>query len=249
MHHIVLWKWKQENTRHAYNAEHVNTIARMLRRHIKTTEARVICITDDPAGVFDAKTYPLWNDAAHLTNASGQHLPSCYRRLRLYDPEAQRLLGIRAGDRIVSLDLDSLIVGNIDQILNTPGRFVGWELRAQYHPRVFNGSFQMFTAGDLAHIWNKFDPNRSPIEASDARFKGSDQAWLSFNLVKEPYGVGLTWPEVSSYPLSNRITGCVDYRTRIIFFHGSAKPWYPETFAASPWVQRHWNADKEPAGV
>ena len=104
-------------------------------------------------------------------------------------------------------------------------------------------------AGDLAHIWNKFDPDRSPIEASDARFKGSDQAWLSFNLVKEPYGVGLTWPEVSSYPLSNRITGCVDYRTRIIFFHGSAKPWYPETFAASPWVQRHWNADKEPAGV
>lgn len=242
MHTICLWKWKQENSAHAYTAEHVNAMARMLRKHIQLVRYRIVCITDDPAGITECATFPLWKDAAMVDNASGRHLSSCYRRLRLYDPQIQSKLGIKRGDRVVSIDLDTLVVGSLDTILSTTGLYVGWELRGTYHPKVFNGSFQMFTAGELDYIWLDFDPSRSPYVASDAGYKGSDQAWLSYNLARNPYSVSIKYPEFSSYPLNNRISGQVDFRTRLIFFHGSQKPWYESTLAASPFVERHWNA-------
>jgi hypothetical protein len=106
---------------------------------------------------------------------------------------------------------------------------------------VFNGSFQMFSGGDLDFIWYDFNPNRSPHVAADAGFRGSDQAWLSMQLVNRDYSVGLSYPDVSSYPLNNRISGHLDFQTRIVFFHGSQKPWQPSTHALSPWVARRWD--------
>lgn len=237
---VVLWKWDQPGFRMSYTAEHVNVMCSMIRRNLNGTPHRIICITDNNDGITECETAHLWRDLDDTPNRSGRHLPSCYRRLKLYDPKTQKDLGIDKGDRILGLDLDSLITGPLREIVKTEGRYVGWQLAGHEHPFVFNGSFQMFDAGDLEHIWKDFDPKVSPWTASNAGFRGSDQAWLSYNLVGKEGSVGLEWPEVASYPLQNRIQGVLKTETRIVFFHGSEKPWTPNAIFNTPWIERYW---------
>lgn len=240
VYNIVLWKWTQENMVGAYCAEYVNIMVNMLERNLLDMNYRIICVTDDANGVV-AETYPLWRDGESLSNPSGpSRLPSCYRRLKLYDPETQRAMGIRPGERIVSIDLDSVICGHLGEVLGTGGRFVGWQLAGAIHPRVFNGSFQMFTAGDLSHIWSLFDPNNSPRVAKEAGFAGSDQAWLSFNLSDKDGSSHAPYPALASYPLHCVQMSQFKREHRIVFFHGNKKPWSPVAQAASPWIRRYW---------
>jgi hypothetical protein len=149
-------------------------------------------------------------------------------------------MGIDKGDRIMGIDLDSLITGDLRPVVQTAGLFVGWHLMRADKKFVFNGSLQMFTAGTLQEIWSEFDPTRSPKQAFNAGFKGSDQSWLSYMLCDKPGSVGLIYPMVSSYPLQNRIMQELKAATKIIFFHGSLKPWDPQARLNSRWIDRYW---------
>jgi hypothetical protein len=240
MYNIIIWKWAQPNAREVYTSEHVNTFCRMIARNLVGVRYRIICVTDDPKGIDRCETFPLWGDCDGLPNATNPRLPSCYRRLKIYDPDQQRALLIQNGQRIVSIDLDTLVTGQLGPLLKRSERFVGWALPGAHHPKVFNGSFQMFTAGDLAEIWRDFNPNVSPAEAYEARFLGSDQSWLSYRLVNKPGCDGLIYPEVASYPNHVRQLAVLKKETKIIFFHGTRKPWHPTTRRQTPWVDRYW---------
>lgn len=240
VYNIVLWKWQQENMPNAYSPEYVNIMQDMLERNLHDVNYRIICVTDDDIGVV-CDTYPLWKDCGELLNPSGpSRLPSCFRRLRLYDHETQKDMGIKKGERIVSIDLDTVVCGPLRDMLAIEGRFVGWQLVGQAHPRVFNGSFQMFTAGDLQHIWSDFDPRKSPRVAREAGFFGSDQAWLSYNLVDKEGSNHIPYPVLASYPLHCVHMSQFKREHRLVFFHGKRKPWSPEAQAASPWIGRNW---------
>lgn len=239
MLHVVMWKWHQVGVREGYTAEHVNLMTGMLRYALGKTPYRAVCVTDERGGI-DCETFPLWDDCNNLANASRRDLPSCYRRLRLYDPETQREMGIHKGDRVLSIDLDTLLTGDIQAIVARQDRFLGWGMRGPVHPLVFNGSFQMFWAGDLSELWTTFDPHTSPKEANKAGYFGSDQSWLSYKLVGKEGCTGLDYPLVASYPNNVRQLALLDKRTRIIFFHGRRKPWHQAALAESPWIKRYW---------
>lgn len=239
MLHVITWKWQQKSMPGAYIAHYVNVMDAMLERNMGGVHYRHLCITDDDYGV-KCNTFPLWTDHSQLTNASKATLPSCYRRLKLFDPMTQAQLGINPGDRIVSLDLDSVITGSLKSLMQREERFISWAQRGTYWPLVFNGSFFMFTAGDLAHIWHDFDPQHSPTLANRRGFMGSDQAWLSMNLVNQKGSVGIEFPLFASYPKAIRQLNHLQHDTRIIFFHGRRKPWHEETQRETPWLKRYW---------
>lgn len=244
--HVVLWKWSQPNPMTEYEPQHVNVMANMLTRNLEGIDHRIICVTDNAGGIMNCETFPLWPDAGNLKNATKFYLPSCYRRLKLYDPETQADMGISKGDRIMSIDLDTLITGPLHDLIAIEGRFVGWELKGTHRPKVFNGSLQMFTAGDLAHIWKDFDPATSPAAAARAGYLGSDQSWLSMKLIDQEGSVGLKPPLVSSYPLNVRLPlmcdskARIDPKTRLIFYHGRIKPWSDEARKETGLTQRYW---------
>src|SRR5687767_9394851 len=125
MLHVVLWKWTQPDSREPYTVEHANVMARMVRRNLPNTLHRIILITDDAWGVDEAaidRAYPLWKDHDNLANATKRNLPSCYRRLKLYDPATQTDLGIAPGDRILGIDLDTIILHPLDHMLAAADR-------------------------------------------------------------------------------------------------------------------------------
>lgn len=237
---VVLWKWEQPGANRVYLPEHVNVMCSMLRRNLHRVPHRIVCVTDDPSGITECETAPLWSDMNQTPNATGRHLPSCYRRLKLYDAATQKDIGIDRGDRIMGIDIDTLITNDLRPVIETEGKFVGWHLQRQDGKYVFNGSLQMFTAGTLQEIWSEFDPKTSPKEAFEHGFKGSDQSWLSYKLCDKPDSVGLVYPLVSSYPLQNRMRAELKAATSIIFFHGSQKPWDKAARSATRWIDRYW---------
>ena len=233
MLHVVTFKWNSAGYRVKYQPEHVNVLEAMVKRHYHG-ELRFLCVTDDPAGV-SGETAPLWSDCAGLANASGRQLPSCYRRLKLFDPETQRDLGMRPGDRLVSLDLDTVCLGNLNALWDRDDEFIGWALPGTHHRRVFNGSMWLLRFGGEAHVWREFDPETSPSEAKAAQFLGSDQSWISYRLQGRP-----GWTEadgVYSFPQSLRSALEVPEAARVVMFHGFRKPWMP---GMPEWVRNHY---------
>lgn len=234
---FVCWKWAS-GYRHVYTAEHVNVMRAMVARHYKKPH-RFVCITDDPTGV-EAETFPLWEDCSKLTNASGEHLPSCYRRLKIFDPATQAAMGIEPGTRIVSLDLDTVICGDLTPLVDRGEEFVGWALKGTYHPRVFNGSMFLLEAGKVAEVWADFDPESSPAVAAAAKFRGSDQSWLSYRVGVDRPG----WTKANgivSYALDlRRSPDHLPTGARVVMFHGHMKPWHLHHVGRPAWVREHW---------
>lgn len=246
MLNFVCWKWRQTSVSGEYTSLYVNTLVAALRKHCMMPH-RVICVTDDPVGV-GCPTFPLWNDYADLANMSGVTLPSCYRRLKIFDPETLTQMGIPMGERVVSIDLDAVLMREIGSLFTKPERFVGWHVFGTRRRTVLNGSLFMFHAGDLAETWDDFkqDPTRWRNEARQANFLGSDQAYLSLRFIDKPDTGKWTNDKdgVLSYYRDIKIRRVLPKDARIVFFPGRLKPWSAEARKVTPWISHYVRYDQ-----
>lgn len=231
---VICWKWRPVNGyRSKFGPETVNTLRRMVRRHYPSPH-RFICVTDEPNGLdTDVEVLPLWNDFANVPSPHGGKQPSCYRRLKAFSAEAVEWFG----PRFVSLDLDTVIVGDLRPLFDRPEDFLVW---GETHPRSFyNGSMWMMTAGARRQVFEDFDPVKSPRMAKAAGRFGSDQGWLSYRL-----GPGeATWGRqdgVYSFRvhLQNGAVPLPD-NARIVMFHGHQDPWSPRSKGID-WIREHY---------
>lgn len=238
---FVCWKWKAEKYRETFTAEHVNIWARSLLRNLHGAPARLVCVTDDPVGV-EIETFPLWGDYSMLHNPSGRHLPSCYRRLRLFSSEMHRQMGISENSPVAWSDLDVVFVDDVRPIFyDRHEPFVGWKGIGAYRDAVFNGTFVLFRAGRVDHLWEEFDPVRTPQICNAAKYFGSDQAWLSYRMAEHSPGWGVA-DGVFSFSRDVKPLRSIKLppRARVVSFNGKWKPWDKEVQARHPWIKDHW---------
>jgi len=233
---FVTWLWKPPvGYRSAFAAEHVNVLANMIDRHY-TAPHRILCVTDLPKGIDPrVQIVSAWNDYAELGSPHGgiNKNPSCYRRLRAFHPDIGKVFG----RRFVSLDLDTVITGDLVPLFDRPEDFVIW---GETNPKSwYNGSLWMLTAGARPQVWTDFNPRRSPHDAKRAGRFGSDQGWISHCLGKGE----ATWSVadgVYSYrvhlkPKGNQLPA----NARIVNCHGEHDPWDAE-MQRIPWVKEHY---------
>ncbi len=238
MLNVVTFKWKPyPGYRSQFGPEAVNTLAAMVARHY-SGEHRVLCITDDPAGIDSSiDTMALWDDLADVPNPSGPNRnPSCYRRLKLFAPEMRDLIG----ERIVCLDLDVVITGNLDPLWDRADDFICWgDTRRDNH---YNGSMFLLRAGTRTAVWKGFDPLTSPATARAAGYFGSDQGWLSYKLGPGEH----RWTKRDGvYSFRNHIDrdgGRLPRDARIVFFHGHVDPWDKDAQRLG-WVKEHYTRE------
>lgn len=238
---FVCWKWRDPTYRTRFHPVFVNIFAAMLARHYRAPH-RLICVTDDPVDV-QCETFPLWKDHGKLRNPSGACLPSCYRRLKLFDVATTRAMGIEDDERVVSMDLDVVMISDLVPLFETEVDFQGWKGIGSWRPVVYNGSLSMFRAGRLQKLWDEFDPVQSPKQTREAKYFGSDQAWISYRM----NGTAPGWDRPEGVYSYARDVHPIDGKplpanARLIFFNGKRKPWERQTQRSAPWIARHWRA-------
>lgn len=237
---VVTFKWTSFGYRSVFTGETVNAVRRMVARHYPHPH-RFVCVTDDPAGVGrDVEIVPLWQDFAHVPSPHGGRNPSCYRRLRIFHPDA----GQWFGDRFVTIDLDTVIVGDLSPLWHRSEDIVLW---GDTNPTTYyNGSMILLAAGARPQVWTEFDPVTSPALAKAAGQFGSDQAWISYRLGR---GEAM-WTQadgVVSYRKHIRPRGNeLPSGARVVMFHGEHNPW-DLGLRRVPWIRDHYYAEQEVA--
>jgi hypothetical protein len=231
---FVTWKWKPKpGYRSTFTGAHVNTMARMIGRNYQHPH-RVICITDDATGI-DASIgiVPLWSDHANLPSPHGPRNPSCYVRLKMFSREAADFIG----PRFLSIDLDTVITGDLAPIVHRQEEIV---LFADTNPTTYyNGGLILMTAGSRAKVWDTFDPVKSPIESRRQRQWGSDQGHISACLGPNEAKWG---PKDGVYSYRCHVTpqrGRLPDNAALVSFHGAHDPWGPEAQRLD-WVRNHY---------
>lgn len=232
---VICWRWPpRPGYRSKFGPETVNILRRMVARHYPEPH-RFVCVTDDRKGLDPAvEVLPAWNDFATLQSPAGPSNPSCYRRLRMFHPEAEQWFG----PRFVSLDLDVVITGDLRPLWQRPEPFVIW---GDSNPRTFyNGSMILMSAGARAKVWTTFDPVRSPKLSRAAGHFGSDQGWISHCLGKgEPKWTTADGVYSYRYQIIQRLGGTLPSNARVIVFHGKPDPWDSEP-QRREWVRANW---------
>lgn len=234
---VATFKWRPPpGYRSKFPASTVNTLKNMVARNYPHPH-QFICVTDDPAGLDgDVFVEPIWSDYASVPNPSGSHNPSCYRRLKIFDPAIEDVLG----PRFVTLDLDTVVVGDLSPLWNRDDDVVFWGDTA---PKTwYNGSMILMSAGARPQVWTEFDPKISPMLAKRSGNFGSDQGWIGYKL-----GPGeKTWGKedgVYSYRVhiyNSPLRGRLPPNARIVFFHGKNDPWDPVIARRHDWIQEHY---------
>lgn len=225
---IVTWLWKGNR---AYQPSHVNVLASMFRRHL-SIDHRFVCISDVSEG-FDSpiEVMPIPTSAeqlGQLRTPEGKHFPSCYRRLWMFSREAECL-----GGRVLLIDIDAVVTGNIDHLFDAKDSFVGWRPEARWGTgNRLAGGMYLLTPGSRSDVFERFKGARSITEARIRGYRGSDQAWISYQLGRN----AVVWPKQSGIYSVRDFQGDLPSDACVVHFNGKAKPWDSK----SGWVLEHW---------
>lgn len=147
-----------------YTPDYVARLAGMVRRSLGRKPHRIVCLTDQPEAM------PAGVDAIKITLPPG--LFGWWAKLELFNP-AHNWRG-----RILYLDLDVLVVGDLALIGDYPAWFALVPDAGNFQPRnglrvvkAYNSSVMTWTAGAGDDIWSAWSPAVAEI------FWG-DQDWI-----------------------------------------------------------------------
>lgn len=198
-----------------YSAEYVNILFDMVARNLPDGfPGKFVCFTDDSAGL--------------ATNISIEKLPpginGWWNKLALFRKEA-----FPKGNRILYFDLDTIIVGQLDELVKYSGKF--GILKDFFKPTQYGSAVMMWTAGEHTQIWNRWILEGRP-ELPDG-----DQEWIQIVVEDVDYFQDLYPGAICSYKLN-----CQPYPprgTKVVCLHGNPKPHE----AKDKWIADVWKID------
>jgi len=238
MLHVVTWKW---GTR--FGPEYANRLRYGLDRHLRVPFLFHV-ITDDAAGLeLDNRSvvHPMYTDHAEMR--AGKY--ACFRRLRMFEKGMAEVIG----PRILHLDMDCVITGDVTPLFDRPEPLVIFSQGARGNGRVtYNPSMVLMDAGVLDDMWVKFHarPKETHAAAVSQGWSCSDMSIVNDYLHKNRKTVTpATWEEndmVQAYWRGNRAKDWgLRENTRIVLFYGRWNPGDADVTAQSPWVTEHWH--------
>lgn len=238
---VVTFKWETPGYRSKFTAVHVNTMRSMIARNYPHP-FRFHIVTDRPHDFYDAGciVHELWDDHKDLPSPHGGNNPSCYRRLKLWSPWAVESFG----PRILQIDLDMVITGDVSSLWNRPEDVVMW--KDNLNPTSpYNGAMQLFSPLTRPQVWRDFDPVKSPAKALARQYWGSDQGWLALALGPDEArwtsaDGALSWRvhckqnTKAAHRLNPDCVPLLPDGAKVVNFHGHEDPW--DLRAVVPWI-------------
>lgn len=200
-----------------YGPEYVNRLRNSLGRHA-TQDFRFMCFTDSGEGIDPAiEQWPI-----------PYSLRGWWCKIPLFAPPQC----IENG-QIVAIDLDVVVVGNIDWLLDWRGDFM---VMGTNSPKYYNGSLWSLRPGACTHVWENFI--HSGAEAMRTHY--SDQEWISEQVPGAPTVQELFPGKVLGYntDYANKPEPKFNGGASIYVFHGFPKP--SEAAKTVDWVRENW---------
>lgn len=208
MINIVCVKWGTK-----YGAEYVNILFDMVNRNLTVGgDRRFICFTDDPTGI----------DATIQVRALPGDLEGWWNKLYLFKEGV-----FDEGDKVIYLDLDTVITGDMDKIIAYEGNFA--ILQDFYRPEGLQSSVMLWKAQKNTFIWDNWDAAGRP------KTPGGDQLWIEScrpfptDILQEIFPMAFV-----SYKVHCRTR--LPKNVSVVVFHGEPRPHEAE----EEWVKLIW---------
>ena len=232
---VVTYLWgADENSKFPqYRADDARLLQRQVARHLPM-EHEFVVVTDRPEAFADdsaIRAVPIdWT--THVQN-------TCYVRLFTFSPRAREVLG----ERVLQLDLDTVIVGDLRPIVNRDEDLVLWRNPRKWmltYPEVgyakklswFNGAIMLHSPGTWGVIWANFKPD--DLWAKDDQWMISDYAGKDNPYWDESHGVYRIGcarrPSIWAWE-------SLPDGARIVTFASDYKPWTPEVLETNAWIE------------
>jgi len=219
---VVTWIWGDK-----YGEHYVRRLRDGVARNLKQPH-RFIVVSDRLDRPLIAKQKIYWDRDEEL-----RKIPGCLCRLRMFDRDWQYWAGFEEGDRIVSIDLDAVITGPLDDLFDRDEFTILSNVNTT-NPCPYNGSVFMWRAGTHADVWTDFSLDavkRVPFHAFP-----DDQGWFWHKIPKARefgpatgvYGFKKKgWPSGDALPANAKIVAFPGWRD-------------PEKFVHLDWIKEHW---------
>lgn len=247
----VIWKWHSHRPDWIeYSSDAVNHLANQVHRFVGV-EHKVFCITDDAAGL-DNSIEPIPLKEMHcplpVFNKYSHRLHSAYRRLKIFDPVVAKFFG----NRILQLDIDMVIAGDISHITTRAEPFLIWKCYSHgKNCMALNPSFILFDVGakTAVNIWKKYciSPHSVAKKAYDAGWTGTEQAVIGF-LTRDNEPQTLDERD-GIYSFRDNPKECAGDElapeVKVVSFHGGSRdfiynPADPELQRQCKWLDKVW---------
>lgn len=239
-----LWVDPARQRSYQFTGQDVRIWKNMVERNLSIPH-RIVCVTHRPDLVSDfIETIPIDPE---------KHVPGlCTVKL-----QAHKVGGIgKEGDRVLLMDIDCVVTGNLDRIVDRPENSVWWRnpnFEIGGRRGFIQGSMQLFTVGKTEHLWADFKPLSTPAWLN-RRFGGGEQAWISerLNLCYPEPGWSWNvahWTEADGvYGAGRLVNGQMGAGVQselpanacIVFTPGDRSPSQPEMQATHPWIREHY---------
>ena len=255
---VATYLWRDEtrdNRGYTCGPDHVVALRDMVDKNISVPYT--FCCGLGP-GADEWAVHLEEHSVSHFSMDFSKHAPgTVYARLMQHRPNLQDWLDLNMVDaphitRVLSLDIDLVVTGNIDHIVNRPEDIVLW--RNPNHGRpgraFYQSSVQLFTPGARPQLYDLFDPRTQRLPNGldiNWRFGGKEQAWISelldwdeafFDSSHGVYGAGRLG--------GSGVQSALPRNACIVSFPGSRAPWQYEVQEKHPWLKDHYPFVEEP---
>jgi hypothetical protein len=202
----------QVNNYQGRGIEYANRLADQVRANL-TVRHRIHCITDEAASeYYRVRCHP--HDKA---------LPGWWQKIRLFHPGL-----FKDGERMLFLDLDTIIVRNIDFLAEFSSDFA--ILHDFWRPAGLGPAVMLWRAGYGGEIWQSFVDAGMPMK--DPR---GDQWWLEQHFTRRPPILQELYPDAFvSY--KTHATQGIPREAHVVCFHGKPRP-----HECGGWVKDYWS--------
>lgn len=179
-------------------ADYVNILFNGIARNL-SEKHRYICFTDNADGINkEIEIRPLTGD-----------LNGWWNKIYLFKDDVFPI-----NERIIYIDLDTVIVGALDDIIKYDGEFS--MLRDFFNPETYQSAVMSWRSGFQNNIWQSFVDARYPDVA------GGDQVWIRNHVEKID-----TLQELYPHSFVSYKTHCKEIfpkNSKIVCFHGKPRP-------------------------
>jgi len=204
-----------------YGMEYVTKLRNMVSRCFPQKH-RMVCLTDQPDRCSDVD----------FVDVTALDLKGWWAKMALFAPEW------RGQEKVIYLDLDTVLINEITPLAGVPGEFSICENFTRLHGRTsypckYNSSVMVIGGGKCSFVWDRFDRDRHRLLSKHERY--GDQAAIEELYPDAPFLQRFV-PE--GFFVNYRLLTMIKPRlpAAVINFGGSNKP----ENCSIPWVRESW---------